>query len=289
MIEIIVNPEAGSGLALKTCEEVTQALKEREIDFVLHRTSHSTHATQLAREAAERGAQTVIALGGDGTITETAAGLCGTRTALGIIPCGTGNDFIKSAGIPRSWREALDFILSHPPRPVDSGRLNDGFFLNECGTGFDVMTLDFAASAKKHVKGIWPYLYGVVRSIFAFKPIQMHIEIGDDIVLDGRYLVCAVGNGSYIGGGIPIVPGSDLKDGLLDVMVVDAVPRWVIPFYLPSLMMGTLYKKKRVAHRYLASKCLLRCANMRLNVDGEIRATEEARFACAPGALLLHW
>ena len=289
MIEIIVNPEAGNGRALKTCVEVVKRLKERGIEHVLHKTSHPNHATQIAREAAQRGSETVIALGGDGTVTETAAGLHDSQTALGIIPCGTGNDFIKSAGIPLNWEEALKFLLSHPPRPVNTGRVNDGFFFNECGTGFDVMTLDFALQAKKHVKGIWPYLYGVLRSIFAYKPVQMHIEIGDDVVLDGKYLVCAVGNGSYIGGGIPITPGADLTDGLFDVLVVDAVPRWIIPFYLPSLMMGTLYKKKRVAHRYLASKCCIHCSAMRLNLDGEIRSMEEARFTCEPASLLLHW
>lgn len=289
MIEIIVNPEAGGGRALKTSEGVVQMLRERGLDFILHKTDHPLHATQIAREAAARGSETVIALGGDGTVTETAAGLQGSQTALGIIPCGTGNDFIKTAGIPAGWKEALDFLLSHPPRPVNSGRINNGFFLNECGTGFDVMTLDFTLEAKKRMKGIWPYLYGVVRSIFAYKPVDMHIEIGDDVVLDGKYLVCAVANGRYIGGGIPISPGADLTDGLFDILVVDAVPRWVIPFYLPSLMMGTLHKKTRVAHSYRADRCFIRCDNMRLNLDGEIRPMKEARFLCEPAALLLHW
>lgn len=288
MIEIILNPEAGSGRALKTCEDVARKLKERGVNFVLRRTTHPTHATELARDAAQRGVETVIALGGDGTVTETAAGLQGSQTALGIIPCGTGNDFIKAAGIPKGWEEALDFILTHPPRPVNSGRINDGFFLNECGTGFDVMTLDFAENAKKHVKGIWPYLYGLVRCIFCYKPVEIHMEIGDDVVLDGKYLVCAIANGRFIGGGIPIAPGSDLTDGLFDILVVDAVPRWVIPFYLPSLMLGTL-AKKRVAHSYRASHCYLRCKDMRVNLDGEIRSMNEARFVCEPSSLLLHW
>lgn len=288
MIEIIVNPEAGGGRALQTSKQVVQRLTERGVEFVLHQTNHPTHATEIARSAAQRGAETVIALGGDGTVTETAAGLHGTQTALGIIPCGTGNDFIKSACIPKDWEAALDFILTHPARPVDSGTINDTFFLNECGTGLDVMTLDYAESAKKRMHGIWPYLYGLIRAVISFKPVQMHIEIGDDIVMDGRYMVCAIGNGRYIGGGIPITPGAELTDGLFDILVVDAVPRWRIPFYLPSLMMGTLHKRK-VAKRYLASRCLVSCADMRLNMDGEIRSMKEARFQCEPSSFLLHW
>ena len=288
MMELIVNPTAGNGRAREICEAVIRKLEQRGIPHQLHTTDHPGHATEIARDAAARGIQTVIAFGGDGTVTETAAGLIGTQTALGVIPSGTGNDFIKTAGLPTKWEEALDFILTHPARPIDTGRINDTFFINECGTGLDVMALDYAKAAKKYCRGLLPYLYGVFRAILSFKPIEMHIEI-DDQVMDGRYMVCAIGNGRYLGGGIPITPCAELTNGKFEILVVDAVPRWVIPFYLVSLMKGTLYQKKRVAHPYQASRCLVRCKNMRLNLDGEIVPMEEARFTCMPGSLLLHW
>ena len=288
MIELIVNPTAGNGRAREICEAVIRRLEERGIEHQLHTTDHPGHATELARDAAARSAETVITLGGDGTVTETAAGLNGTQTALGIIPSGTGNDFIKSAGIPSKWEDALEFILSHAPRPVDTGKINDTFFINECGTGLDVMALDYANSAKKYCRGLLPYLYGVICAIINYKPGEMHIEI-DDHVMDGKFLVCAIGNGRYIGGGIPITPCAELTNGKFEVLVVDHVPRWKIPFYLPSLMMGTLYKKKKVAHPFQASRCLVRCKDMRLNLDGEIVPMQEARFVCMPGSLLLHW
>jgi len=288
MIELIVNPTAGNGRAGAIYQGVVETLKKRGIEHAVHLTDHPAHATTIAKEAAERGAETVIVFGGDGTITEAAAGLHGSQTALGIIPSGTGNDFIKTAGIPQKWDEALEFILSHPPRPIDTGLINDTFFINECGTGLDVMALDYANKAKKYCRGLLPYLYGVLCAIIKFKPVDMHIEI-DDQVMDGKYLVCAIGNGRYIGGGIPITPCADLTNGKFEILIVDAVPRWVIPFYLPSLMMGTLYKKKRVSHQYQASRCLVRCQNMRLNLDGEIVPMEEALFVCKPHSLLLHW
>ena len=176
MIALIVNPAAGNGRSMATCDAVCKRLNERRIPYELHQTNRPTHATEIAREAALRGVDTVIAIGGDGTVTETAAGLHGTRTALGIIPSGTGNDFIKTAGIPSEWEAALDMILSKPARPVDTGVINDRFFINVCGTGFDVMTLDFAEKAKKLVHGLLPYLYGVLRALVAFRPVQMHIE-----------------------------------------------------------------------------------------------------------------
>ena len=287
MIHLIVNPVAGNGLAKQIGQEACQRLQSKGVPFQLHLTDYPGHATDLARQAAQQGAKTVVAFGGDGTVTETAAGLRGTQTALAIVPAGTGNDFIKTVGIPRQWDEALDYMLDHPARPVNSGMMNDRFFMNVCGAGFDVMVLDFAESAKKKVRGIWPYLYGVLRAIKAFRPFEMHVEI-DGRPMDGKYMICSIGNGRYIGGGIPITPLADVTDGKFDVLVVDAVPRWKIPFYLPSLMMGKLHKHA-IAHRYLAKTCRLSSRNMRLNLDGEILPIEDAHFTCETDALLLHW
>ena len=288
MIELIVNPVAGNGRARQTGEQAAAYLRERDVEFVTKLTNHPGHATDLARDAAGRGVDTVIALGGDGTVTETAQGLRHTATALGIAPAGTGNDFIKSVGTPKNWKDALDFILTHPARPVNTGVMNDRFFMNVCGAGFDVMVLDYALDAKKRLSGIWPYLYGVIRAIKTFKPFQMHIEVDENTVLDGKYMICSIANGRYIGGGIPIAPLADVTDGVFDVFVVDAVPRWQIPFYLPSLMMGKLYKHK-IAHRYLSPACALASPGMRLNLDGEILPIEDTRFTCETDALLLHW
>ena len=205
-----------------------------------------------------------------------------------MVPAGTGNDFVKTIGTPREWRAALEFILTHPARPVNSGMMNDRFFLNVGGAGFDVMVLDFANAARKRLHGIWSYLYGVLRAISAFRPIPIHVEIGGDVVLDGQYMICSVGNGRFIGGGIPITPKADVTDGLFDIQLVDAVPRWKIPFYLPSLMMGTLFKHPP-AHNYRASRCILTSPGMRLQLDGEILPVERTCFVCESDALLMHW
>ena len=288
MYEVIVNPAARNGQARQIGEEAERYLKEKQVDFVIRYTEYPGHATELARDAANRGVETVIAMGGDGTVCETAAGLVHTNTSLGIAPAGTGNDFIKTIGTPRNWKEALDFILTHPARPVNTGEVNDRFFLNVCGGGFDVLTLTYALEAKKHVKGIWPALYGVLRAIRTFKPFKMHIQVGDDLTLDKDCMICTIANGRYIGGGIPIASMADVEDGLLDVLVVDAVPRWKIPFYLPSLMGGSLYKRK-VAHHYRVKTCSLSSPGMMLNLDGEILPIEESHYRIFTDALKVHW
>ena len=288
MLEIIVNPAAGNGEAKEIALEVEKYLQEKGQEFKIVYTEYPTHASQLARDAARRGVDTVVALGGDGTVSETAEGLVNSKTALGIIPAGTGNDFIKTAGIPSRWKDAVDFLLSHPARPVNTGLVNDRLFMNACGMGFDELVLEYSIEAKKHAKGIWPYLYGVFKAIFTFHAPEMHIEIDGQEPMDGKYMICSIANGRYIGGGIPIMPLADMDDGLLDVLVVDSVPRWKIPFYLPAILGGTLYKKKP-AHHYRTSRCLLRCKGAKLNLDGEIIPVEETLFLNKPDALLMHW
>ncbi len=288
MIQLIVNPVAGNGEAKAVGALAHAYLLERSVEHEVLHTQYSGHATELARAAAARGVQTVIAVGGDGTVSETGSGLIHTDCALGILPAGTGNDFVKALGLPRKWQPALDFILSHSPRAVDTGILNDRFFLNVCGVGFDVMVLDYALTAKKYVKGMLPYLYGVLRAIKNFRPALMHIEIGDQAKLDGRFMICSIANGRFIGGGIPIAPVADVADGLFDIIVVDAVARWKIPFYLPGLLTGKLMNYK-VAHHYRAPSVLLSSPGMRLNLDGEILPFEETRFFCESDALRVHW
>jgi YegS/Rv2252/BmrU family lipid kinase len=288
MIAVIVNPVAGSGLAATVGQKVDALLTQRDVTHTMLYTQRAGHATELAKACAAEGVETVLSVGGDGTLNETAAGLVGTQTALGIIPAGTGNDFIKALGTPRKWDEALAYILQNPAHPLDTGMVNDTFFINVCGAGFDVMVLDYANKAKKRVRGIWPYLYGVLAAIRAFKPFAMQVEIGDDIRLDGKYMICTIANGTTIGGGIPILPIANVADGLLDIMVVDTVAPWRIPFYLPALLGGKLLKKS-IAHHYRTDKCALISHNMRLNMDGEIVPMESARFTVRPASLLTHW
>jgi len=288
MITVIVNPIAGSGYADAVGKKVDAVLTARGVQHTVKHTGGVGHATELAREASMRGVTTVLSVGGDGTVSETAAGLVGTHTALGVIPAGTGNDFIKAIGTPGKWDDALDYVLTHPAMPLDTGIINGSFFINVCGAGFDVMVLEYAMIAKKHVRGIWPYLYGVIAAIKAFKPFEMLVEVGDELKLQGKYMLCTIANGRYIGGGIPIMPAADVDDGLLDVMVVDTLPNWRIPFYLPAILGGTLLKKK-IAHHYRVPRCKLTSPNMRLNMDGEIIPMESASFECNPASLLAHW
>ena len=282
----ILNPVAGTGFSLKAMEGLEAALREKNVEYRVFRTERPGHGTELAAKlASDPEVLAVAAVGGDGTAGEVAAGLCGTDKPMAIIPAGTGNDFIKSVGIPNDPRRALDILLTCGPQPTDTGEVNGEFFLNVCGTGFDVTVLDYAEAEKAKHRGLTPYLLGLVKANFHYRSVRLKItdETG---VTEGRFLVCSVANGRFIGGGIPICPAADPSDGLLDLVLVRHVPRRRIPLYLPGLMMGRDLNFRITTHRRVRS-VTFEGEKLRVNIDGEIRTMDGAEFRIRPGSLRL--
>lgn len=287
MIYVICNPTAGNGRGKKAGEKIRQKLTEKEIEHRMLWTERPGHASDLAKEACEIGAETVLSIGGDGTSFEVAQGLAGSDTALGVIPAGTGNDFVKTLGSPLEPEAALEFILTHPAKKTDAGEINGRMFLNEIGTGFDVSVLDYAEKAKRYVRGLLPYLHGVVQTLFRFKsiPITYSIDGGQPVTKDA--FVVAVANGGMIGGGIPIAPEARADDGLFDVVIVGAVKKKNLLARLSGLMQGKILTFPETTF-VRASSVTFSAPDMRVNIDGEIVTEARAAARVLPGALWVH-
>ena len=288
MLTFIVNPAAGNGYALKIEQQVKAEMDRRGLACQFVHTEKPGHATELARGAASAdGCTGVIAIGGDGTAYEVACGLMKSGVPMGIIPAGTGNDFIKTVRIPKRPMEALEFILTHDPRPVDVGGLNERLFLNVCGTGFDVTVLDYTLAAKKYCRGLLPYLIGLIRGIAHYKPVYVRFTV-DGHTEEREVLICSIANGRYFGGGIAICPEATADDGLLDIVIAEHQPRWKLPFLVPSLLMGRIDKFSFTTHKRCKTVELY-SKGMRLNADGEVSEVDEAKFSVLQGALTLYW
>ena len=282
----ILNPAAGNGYAKKVMTRISGMLDEMKLDYRVFETNGPGNATEIARQLVERDEiSTVIAVGGDGTASEVAAGLAGTGKAMGIIPAGTGNDFIKTVRIPKDPEDAMRFLLDRPARAVDTGTINESFFLNVCGTGFDVTVLECAEEKKKKHRGLMPYFLGLLKAIRVYAPSELEISFGKQNIKD-NFLICSVANGKIIGGGIPICPEADPRDGLLDLMMIRNVPRWKIPFYLPGLMRSRVTKFEITTH-VRTGAITIRGKGLKFNIDGEIRRLEEGRFVIRPKSLML--
>jgi len=282
----IVNPAAGTGYSLTTMQSLEGTLSSKGIEYRVFRTERPGHATQLASELAkESDILAVISVGGDGTAGEVAAGLTGTGKPMGIIPAGTGNDFIKSAGIPNNPLQALELILNGNAGPIDTGTVNDRFFLNVCGTGFDVTVLDYAESEKEKHRGLTPYFLGLIKAIFHYQSVSLQIT-ADGQKEEGKYLICSIANGRFIGGGIPICPEADIQDGYLDLVMIRHISRWKIPFHLPGLMMSKALKFKITRHLRV-KEILIEGRALRINIDGDITTMSDADFRINPASLIL--
>ncbi len=282
----IVNPIAGSGYANRVMDRLKEYLCSKHLSFKVFPTEHPSHATELAKMLSmDDEAEIVFSVGGDGTAYETACGLAGTDKKMGIIPAGTGNDFIKSTDIPRSPIEAMEFAVAHPAKSTDIGRVNDKFFLNVCGTGFDVTVLDYTLKLKKRFRGLLPYFLALLKAIFHYSPVNLSLTV-DGEKKDGSYLICSIANGRFFGGGIPICPSAAIDDGKLDLILIQNVPRWKIPLYLPGLMMGKDLSF-RITEHLRSEKIEMSAEHMRVNIDGEVLSMNSVTFEIRPKSIML--
>lgn len=296
MITLIANPAAGSGRAKKVVLTIENYLHQKNIPFRTWYTTAPGTATELARKAAaeyntgDQSSSLLLSIGGDGTFLETVQGMMGSKLPLAQIPAGTGNDFLKTLGVPMEPLPALEHILNATPRSIDMGTVNDEVFVNECGAGFDVTVLDHAASAKKHMRGLAPYLWGVIKAIFTHRSRPMRI-IGDGkILFEGNCLVFSVANGRFIGGGIPISPEASVSDGLLDLIVMKSCSRLQMVCYLPGLLRGKILSFQDTKVHTRVKEVIvdpLDQQDLRINVDGEISNRPKCCFSILPNALTI--
>ena len=291
MITLLLNPAAGNGRSKKVAKRAANYLSAKKLPYCIKETSGAGDAYQICKELAATAGEgdLLLAIGGDGTFSEVARGLCGSKVQVGILRAGTGNDMLKSFDVPKKTEEALDYFLSKEPRKMDLCLLGDQPFANESGLGFDVAVLDHAERAKKHFKGLLPYLWGVLKAIFTYRCIPLRITADGAVILEEDCLVLSVANGQYIGGGIHISPMADPADGFLDVVVLRACSKARMIFsYLPGLLGGKILSFPHTSH-YKAKEVTVEPLGeneaFRVNIDGEIRAMQYCSYKIASQSL----
>ncbi len=273
----IVNPSAGKGTARKVFDSIESELKGKGTTYELVETTGPGHATGAARSAT---ASTVVSVGGDGTINEIVNGISGTGKSLGIIPAGSGNDFIKSVGVPRKPFHALQALLSGSPRQVDIGTVRcdnakEGggnfparLFVNGVGVGFDAAV---AARTREigFLSGTALYVLAVLQTLGKFNPPDFHIQ-SEAYSRQAKGLLIAIGNGTCAGGGFYLTPDAVVDDGLLDVCSVDEKNIFQILSLMPRVMAGRHHHVRGV--KFFREKQLTISADERFYVhaDGEI-------------------
>lgn len=256
----IVNRVSGSGRGLVRWSRVESALKEKGILYRVAFTEGPGHATELAREAVRMGVRAVVAVGGDGTLNEVGNGLVKTDVPLGYIPAGSGNDFATAQGIPKDPLQALDRVLKHVPRRVDTGDFGGRVMVSSIGVGFDGQVAKTINESKwKQRLGKGSYAVGVLKELHRFQPARVTMEVDGKVLQEEGVWLIAIANISCYGGGMKICPEAKNDDGLLDICLVRGVSRWKLLSLFPLVFSG-----KHVDYPYVV---MLRGSEIKVSTD----------------------
>lgn len=287
-ITIIVNPASGNGRArvlLGTIESAFAALRPRyEIS------AGPREEERLAKEAAERGVETIVAVGGDGTWGNVAHGIIesGAAPRLAILAAGTGNDFAKSARVPADDPRATAALIENGSvRNVDLGVAADRVFLNCCGTGFDTAVLT-RNSRIPLLRGPVRYLAAALTEIFAYRSERVSLSPWADTE-EHDTLLTVFANGAWYGGMFHIAPHARPDDGVLEAIRIRDVRGGQRLALLASAVRGKHIGRAGVETARGATFTLTFTAPPLVNTDGEVRLSPSAELTVAvlPGALRL--
>ncbi|MBX2905094.1 MAG: diacylglycerol kinase family lipid kinase [Taibaiella sp.] len=265
-IVFIVNPKSGTERRKEIEAAVRNNLDKTRFTYEIQETQFAKHGTQLAKEAAEKGAYAVVAVGGDGSVNDVATGLEGSDTILGIIPKGSGNGMARTMGIPLPVEEALKVINREHVQAIDVAYANDRLFISNAGVAFDALiSKKFAKSERR---GLAVYSWLVTKYMWLYKEWDFSITVDGKQLKEKAFMV-NVANGKQFGYNFHIAPMADYTDGLLDVIVIRKFPKILGGVIALRAMTGTIANSPFVRH-YKGKEVTITHPDLRLmQTDGD--------------------
>jgi YegS/Rv2252/BmrU family lipid kinase len=286
--KVILNPVSNHGETKKLIPKIKALLKSR-IPFEIILTKRPKDAVEIAKNV--EGFDLLIAVGGDGTVHEVVNGLLvskNQKTALAVIPSGSGNDFAKMIGIPKKIPLAVEKILEGKVKYVDVGKINESYFVNSLGIGFDARVAHLTNEIKNEVKksGLLLYLTSLFRILYRnFYTHEVQISVDEDALKSKNITLIAANMGKTYGGGFKITPLAKNDDGYIDVCIVDSLTRIQVLSRLPFVILGKHLWMKKV-HYYKAKKVIIKSEKeLPAHLDGELIKAREFTVKIIPRAL----
>ncbi|MFD3477701.1 diacylglycerol kinase [Streptomyces sp. NPDC058695] len=287
-ITLFVNPTAGRGRGARAAQPAASALRAAGFSVRTVVGEDADDALTRARAAVRDGTGALIAVGGDGMANLALQAVAGTRTPLGVIAVGTGNDFARSLGLPVRDPAAAGALMADALkgariRELDLGRAGEHWFGTVLASGFDSRVND-RGNRMRWPGGRFKYDLAIVAELAAFKPIPYRITLDDGPALEVEATLVAVGNGTSYGGGMKICAGADMTDGLFDITVVGDCSRTTLLKVFPRVYKGT-HLDHPVVTVHRATKVELAAEGITGYADGEPLGSLPLTVECVPQAV----
>ena len=222
---------------------IDQYLDKTQFEYEIAVTQYAGHASEIAAKAKDDGVDVVVAIGGDGTVNAVARAIVHSSTALGIIPCGSGNGLARHLLLPLNVRKAIEVINRCEIRQLDYGIINDYPFFCTCGMGFDAfVSMKFAEAGKR---GPITYVENVLREGLKYKPETYTIK-DDNGTLQYKAFLISCANASQYGNNAYIAPQASMSDGLMDVIIMEPFDVFEAPQISIEMFSKTLDKNSKI-------------------------------------------
>lgn len=282
-ILFIINPISGIGKQKSVEKSIEKKLDKSLFNYKIEYTEYAHHATLISYQAAVRGVDIVVAVGGDGSINDCVRGLIGTNVTLGIIPAGSGNGLARHLNIPLNIEYAIEILNLRKRANIDTIKVNDKIYVSIAGIGFDAL---IASEFKKtKTRGFNKYFSLVLQNYPFYEPQKFLIEI-DNKRIETEALFISFANSNQFGYNAVIAPKAKLDDGMIEVSIVKKVPIMLLPWTAQLLFMKN-FDKSAFVTRYKATKVRVLNNNKGIvNLDGEsIILDKELIFTISPKSL----
>jgi diacylglycerol kinase (ATP) len=271
---IIVNPNAGGGRSLRVLPAVENELTEQRFSYTVFKDNLPVNLT---------GFTDLIIMGGDGTIHQTINHFIDIDIPIIILPTGTGNDFSFKLSGKRDCMDILKEAIHKEPVSVDAGICNGRIFLNGVGIGFDGEVVRQLGDKKS--LGFLSYLLAVLKTIFWYKESMINID-SNEVQIEKPCMMISVANGSRYGGGFVVAPKAIINDGVLDLVLVEALPVLQRLRYLPLMKKGGHVTKSFVKYQTIEKVIITSQQILPAHVDGELLQSNRFEIGILKGKYL---
>lgn len=283
-IKFIVNPISGTKSKDNLDKEVAEALDKNLFDYSIAFTEGPRHAIDLASQAVKENKDIVVAVGGDGTVNEVASALVHSDTRLAVIPYGSGNGFAMHLGLGRDPLKAINFLNDTKELLIDSCKVNEHFYVNLAGVGFDARVAYELKSSK--TRGFQAYFKNSIEQGIKYKNQVYKIRYDDAEVIEDKFLSVTIANASMFGYNFTIAPNADLSDGVLDVVHIKDAPKYKYFANMHRFLNRTILKTPLTHLKFVRKISITSDEPIYFHVDGEGMITEEELvFSIIPASL----